>query len=407
MKKYLIYVCGVALIAFTASCGKSASPSPTTPITTVPPVATVPPVTTVSYLSLAKETHAFITSNLLTPNYSYRANTTTSAVNCYEWYNVSQIYADAAMVSAGDASYLPYMNNTFKFMENMWDKKDARGGYFASVNLDGTGAAGDKYVDDNGLTGMVYLEAAEVTTGTDKQAYLDKAKACADWIINSGLWDNTYNGGFWWSTAKPFKPTQANGVALQLFTKLYKITGSTVYRDWAVSVDTWLINNMYDSATGLYIWKIDGSGAGTKHSEKFTYDNAVMVEANILFSQVMINDAYLTKAQALGNAMNKTLWNPTYKGYIFNTDPTQNRINPAWCGWGSQGMIRLYEADHNTTWLSYAKGNIDCLNLANRNATTHSYAFFAAFDGTNRAPEIEEVDQAWMQRVQALMSKYQ
>jgi len=405
MKKYLIYLCGVTVI-FATSCGKDSTPTPT-PVVPVTPVVVVPPATTVSYLTLAKETHQFVTSNLLTSSYSYRANTTSHASNSYEWYNVSQIYADAAMVAAGDASYLPYMNSTFKFMENMWDKADTRGGYFAAVNLDGSGAAGDKFVDDNGLTGMVYLEASEVTTGADKQAYFDKAKACADWIINSGLWDTAYGGGFWWSTAKTFKPTQANGVALQLFTKLYKLTGSSVYRDWAVKTDTWLVNNMYDATTGLYIWKIDGSGAGTKHTEKFTYDNAVMVEANILYSQTMNNDAYLTKAQSLGNAMNKTLWNATYKGYIFNTSPTETRINPAWCAWGSQGMIRLYEADKDAKWLTYAKDNIDRLNIATRNTTTHGYCFFAAFDGTNRAPELETVDQAWMQRVQALMAKYQ
>jgi uncharacterized protein YyaL (SSP411 family) len=407
MKKHLIYIYGAVFLTAAASCGKDKAITPVvSPITVVPPPVTVPPAT-VSYLSLAKETHDFVVSNLLTSNYSYRMNTTTHANECYEWYNVSQIYADAAMVEAGDASFLPYMNSTFKFMENMWDKKDARGGYFSSVNLDGTGATGDKFVDDNGLTGMVYLEAYDITTGADKQAYLDKAKACGDWIINSGLWDNTYGGGFWWSTAKTFKPTQANGVAMQLFLRLYKLTGQTTYRDWAVSVNTWLINNMYDSTTGLYIWKIDGSGNGTKHTELFTYDNAVMIEANLLYSQAMNDDSFLTKAQLLGNAMNKTLWNATYKGYIFNTGATDGRINPAWCAWGSQGMIRLYEADHNAMWLTYAKANIDRLNIATRNAATHGYYFFAAFDGKNRSPELEEVDQAWMQRVQALMFKYQ
>ena len=287
----------------------------------------------------------------------------------------------------------------------MWDKANAHGGYFASANLDGSGAQGDKYVDDNGLTGMVFLEAYDVTTGADKQAYLDKAKACGDWLINSGLWDTMYGGGFWWSTAKTFKPTQANGVALQLFLRLYDITGQTLYRDWAIQVDTWLRSKMYDPASGLYIWKIDG--AGTKHTEIFTYDNAVMVEANLLYSTILKEASYRTKAQALGAAMNSTLWNPLYKMYIFNTDPTQSRVNPAWCGWGSQGMIRLYEADHDSTWLTYAKNNIDGLNRACRDANTKGYCFFARMDGTDRAPEREGVDQAWMQRIQALMSKYQ
>ncbi|OOQ57754.1 glycoside hydrolase family 76 protein [Mucilaginibacter pedocola] len=407
MKKIIFGLMAVATV-LAASCGKEKTVTPGDGGgggTTNPPVD--PPVTTVNYLNLAKETRSFISSNLLTSNFSYRANTTSQSNSCFEWYNVSQIYADAALVAAGDASALPYMNNTFKFMEGFWDKSDLRGGYFASVRLDGTGAGGDKYVDDNGLTGMVYLEAYEITTGADKAAYLAKAKACADWLINSGLWDGTYGGGFWWSTAKPDKPTQSNGVAMQLFAKLYTITGETVYLDWATKTNNWLRNTMYDSASGLYIWKIDGGGAGTKHFEKFTYDNAVMLEAYLLYGKA-VNDAagYLAKAQDIGNAMNTVLWNAQYKGYIFNTDPTQTRVNPAWCGWGTQGMIRLYEQDKDEKWLTFARNNINALNTATRNADSHAYYFFAAFNGSNRSPEIEGVDQAWMQRVQAMMAKY-
>jgi len=401
MKK--IISCTLLLITMMVSCSKKSSPEPEPPGPPAPPVD--PPVTA-SYLTLAKQTHDFVTGNLLTQYGSYRGNTTTAANNAWEWYVVSQIYADAAMVGIGETSYLPYMNKTFQWMENMWDKGDSRGGYFSAVNLDGSNAGGDKFVDDNALTGMIYLEAYDVTTGTEKQAYLDKAKACGDWLVSSGLWDATYGGGFWWNTAKPNKPSQSNGLALQLFLRLYKLTGQTAYRDWAMQVDSWLTSKMFDPASGLFIWMYDGSGQGTRHTEKFTYDNAIMIEAYILYSQIMNDPTYLTKAQEIGNAMNRTLWNPANKMYIFNTDPTQGRVNPAWCGWGSQGMIRLYEADHNATWLTYAKGNIDGLNKATRNTTNYGYYFFANMDGTNRAPEMEGVDQSWMQRVQALMSKY-
>ncbi|RYE20951.1 MAG: hypothetical protein EOP51_16725 [Sphingobacteriales bacterium] len=402
MKKIISNGCLLLAVAMMASCGKDDKPWVQTP-----PPADTTVVSTIDYLKLAKETHSFTVGNLLTQYSSYRSNTTSGANQISEWYQVSQMYADAAMIQAGQANYLSYMNNTFIWMENLWDKNNPSGGYFAACNLNGSGAGGDKYVDDNGLTGMVYLEAYDITTGADRDAYFNKAKACGDWLINSGLWDNTYDGGFWWSTEKTFKPTQANGVALQLFLRLYKITGQQVYKDWAIKTDTWLQEKMYDNAKKLYIWKIDGPGAGTKHTEVFTYDNAVMIEANLLHNTVLNEPSYLTKAQSLGTAMNTVLWNQQYKMYLFNTQPTQNRVNPAWCGWGSQGMIRLYEADGNKLWLTYAKNNIDGLNKSNRNATTFGYHFFAAFNGTDRAPEFETVDQAWMQRVQALYSKYQ
>ncbi|SFA41161.1 Glycosyl hydrolase family 76 [Pedobacter suwonensis] len=401
MKALFRYTAFTLALFFAVSCKKQPAAAPVVPPPVLPPVVPGAPV---NYLQQAKDTHTFTVNNLLTASYGYRANTTSKSSNCFEWYNVSQIYADAAMVAAGETGYLVYMNNTFKFMDNMWDKKDLRGGYFASVNLDGSGAGGDKYVDDNALSGMVYLEAYEVTTGADKQAYLAKAKACADWLINSGLWDNAYGGGFYWNTQKPEKPTQTNGLTLQLFAKLYGLTGASIYRDWARQVDAWLSAKMFDPNTGLYIWKIDGAGEGSKHNEKFTYDNAIMIEAFLIYSKVFNDPSYLTKAQNLGKAMNNTLWNALYKGYVFNTAET--RINPAWCAWGSQAMIRLYEADKNEAWLVYAKENINRLNIANRNSTTLGYYFFAGFDGQNRSTEMETVDQAWMQRLQAMLSKF-
>jgi uncharacterized protein YyaL (SSP411 family) len=395
--KNIVYGYMAALVIFTVSCSKAkVDPQP---IVIIKPDTT--PVVS-AYLTKAKETHDFITANLLTSYKSYRVNTTTNVNSAFEWYNVSQIYADAAMVARGNPTYADGMNSTFKWMNNLWDKTDANGGYFAFANLDGSGSSGTRYVDDNSLTGMAYLDAYDVTSGTDKTGYLNAAEACANWLIASGTWDNTFGGGFWWSTDKTVKPTQSNGLALQLFLRLYKITGQSAYHDWAVSVNTWLNGNTYDSASGLYVWQIEKNG--TKDMQKFTYDNAIMVEADLLYNQSMGDNSYLPKAQALGNAMNATLWNAAHNVYIFNT--TDIRVNPTYCGWASQAMIKLYEADNNVTWLTYAKGNIDAINVVLRDPVSHGYYQYAGLDGAGRYPNMEGVDQAWMQRVQALLSKF-
>ncbi len=387
------------LIVLMSSCSKAKdNPTPIIPA----PVDTTPAHPISVYLTKAKETQDFITSSLLTSYISYRVNTSSNTNSAFEWYNASQIYADAAMIEIGDSSYLSSMNATFKWMENLWDKSDPNGGYFAFCNLDGSGATGTKYVDDNSLTGIVYLQAYDVTNGTDKSAYLAKAEACANWIINSGLWDNSLGGGFWWNTEKIDKPTQTNGLVMQLMLHLYAITGQTIYHDWALSVNNWLTSKMFDSSTDLFIWQYDNTGK--KYSEIFTYDNAIMLEAYLWYSKAMNDPSYLSKAEAIANAMNKTLWDGTHNVYIFNT--SDKRINPAWCGWASQSMIRLYEADKNTSWLSYAKGNIDAINTVLRDPNSHGYYQFAGLDGAGRYSNFEGVDQAWMERVQTLLSKY-
>ena len=359
---------------------------------------------TSDYWTKAQETHDFVAGNLLTPYNSYRVNTTTQTTIAYEWYNISQIYADAAMVQAGDSRYISYMNNTYDWMSHMWDASSSNGGYYSTANVDGTGSGGDKYADDNSLTGNVYLDAFAVSTGDMKVNYLNSAKCCANWLMNSGQWDSTYGGGFWWSTVRESKPTQTNGLALQLFLRLYQITGQIFYRQWAFSIRDWLLNAMFDSTTGLFIWKIDGPGDGTKHMEKFTYDNAIMIEAFLLYAQIIGDSSYITRAQTLAIKMNRLLWDNVYRVYHFNS--SDSRVNPAWCGWASQAMIKLYLSDGNTAWLDYAQQNIDYMNSKLRNSTNNGYYTFCNLDGSGVDTRNEGVDQAWMQRVQILLSYY-
>ncbi len=397
MKNYPLWSLALMTVLLSACVKAKDTPTPVTP-----PVDTTHVPRVSAYFTKAIETHDFIISQLLTSYNGYRVNTSTNPNSAYEWYNASQLYADAAMVEIGDSSYLPLMDATFNWMQNLWDKTDPNGGYFAFSNLDGSGSSGTKYVDDNSLTGIVYLQAYRLTTGAVRNAYLKKAEACGNWIINSGLWDNTLGGGFWWNTEKTNKPTQTNGLVLRLFLELYGITGQPVYHDWAVLVNNWLSAKMLDSNTGLFIWQYDSSGK--KYSEIFTYDNAIMLEAYLMYNKVMNDPSYLTKAEAIADAMNRTLWDGAHNVYIFNT--ADRRINPAWCGWASEAFIRLYEADKNSSWLSYAKGNIDAINTVLRDPGNGGYYQFAGLDGAGRYTNFEGVDQAWMQRIQALLSKY-
>lgn len=354
------------------------------------------------YWTKAQDTHNFVVGNLLTSYNSYRihAGSTTS----YTWYNASQIDADAAMLTEGDTRYAPYMNNTYSWMNNVWDIHSSIGGYFAAANVNGTGAGGAKYVDDNSLTGIAYLDAYAVTTGTQQAAYLASAEAIANYLMNSGLWDTNLGGGFWWSTDKTVKPTQSNGLALQLFLRLYQITGKSYYSQWATSIKSWLETKMLNgnNNNGLYIWEIKSDG--TVQTTNFTYDNSIMIEADLLWASIMKDISYVTKAESIANALNTVLWDSTHKVYKFNTG--DSRVNPTWCVWASEALVRLYQADLNTSWLDYAQQNIDFMNTYLRNTTNYGYYQWCNNDGTNRSTDQEEVDQAWMERTQALLALY-
>ncbi|MBB6734776.1 glycoside hydrolase family 76 protein [Cohnella zeiphila] len=360
------------------------------------------------YWTAAQETHDFTVGNLLTSYHSYRTSigdhTTT------EWYNASQIYADAAMVRLGDSSYLPYLNDAYAFMSHMWDFGSPIGGYFALGNIDGTGAGGDKYVDDASLTGNAYLDAYEATSGTTQTNYLNSAIAIANWLMNSGLWDSTSGGGFWWTTNKTIpgfqiKGSEVNALACQLFLRLYRITGADYYKQWADSIYDWLNSEMLDS-NGLYNWEYD-QGCGCVQTAQFTYDNAIMIEVNLLYKDITGDNAYLTKAEALATNMNSVLWNTQNSNGAFIINTWDPRLSPVYSGWASQSFIKLYEADGNIAWLNTARQNIDTLNDKLRN--TADLGYYSSWSPAANAVDdmtCRTVNQAWMQRVQALMSQY-
>lgn len=129
-----------------------------------------------------------------------------------------------------------------------------------------------------------------------------------------------------------------------------------------------------------------------------------MVEAFLLYAQATNDKVYVGKAQEIGKAMNRVLWDTQHNVYIFNT--ADRRVTPAWCGWGTQAMIKLYEQDKNASWLSYAKGNVDAINTILLNPANKGYLQFANLDGSGKYSNYEGVDQAWMQRLQVMLSKY-
>ncbi|MDR3459710.1 MAG: glycoside hydrolase family 76 protein [Verrucomicrobiae bacterium] len=356
------------------------------------------------YWTNAQCIHGHILDNFHATNGSYRIQPGSSTA--YEWYNVSQIYADSTMVSEGASTYATWMNGTFSWMNQLWDAGDTNGGYFASANTSGTGAGGGKYVDDNSLAGNVYLDCYAITTGVMRTNYLKAAIATAKWLACSGQWDDKFGGGFWWDGTKQNKPTQSNGLAMQLFLRLYQITGQTDYRDWANRVKSWLESRMFDAADGLYVWQIttNGTTGGFKDLTEFTYDNAIMIEADLLYSQITTNPLYEIKAQTLARQLNARLWDNTYGSYGFNTK--DRRVNPTWCGWASQSLIKLYEVDGDTNWLNYAQRNIDFINRNLADKAGGGFYVFCDMDGSRVDNRKEGVDQSWMQKIQAMMSRY-
>ena len=269
------------------------------------------------YRRLANETHDFTVGTLLAPSGSYR--TTPGENRTDEWHVVSQIGADVSMIALADARYQPYIDSSFGFMNKLWDSTTPVGGYFATSAADGSNVdRSTKYVDDNSLAGVTWLDAHDALPDAGRRAsYLASARSVANFLMTEGVWDDVHGGGFYWSTQKPDKPTQSNGLALQLFVRLSMLTGESYYRDWAGSVLDWLNGKMFDAKDGLYSWKWESAG---RNDAKFTYDQAILIDAHLQLYAQTRNAQHLASAQALAEAMHRVLWDPANGGYVISTE---------------------------------------------------------------------------------------
>ena len=180
-------------------------------------------------------------------------------------------------------------------------------------------------------------------------------------------------------------------------------TGESYYLSWANSIKSFLDNGLFDRADGLYAWHTEFS-----RTRKFTYDQAIMIEVNLLYYRITGTRSYRTAAQNLASKMHTKLWSPIHGGYYIHSDVEDDghRMSPTLGGWASQSLVRLYEVDGNVTWLNRARANADFFNRFLRDPVSQGYYLGCDPDGSNVAPWFQSVDQAWMQRIQALLAQH-
>jgi uncharacterized protein YyaL (SSP411 family) len=307
---------------------------------------------------------------------------------------------------------------------------DGGGGYYARAAPDSSDVArGVHYADDNALAGLSLLAAADVETDPSaRQAYLDAARAVATFLTTSGLWDDTFGGGFWWNSNKgdrwEGKPAQANALAALFFARLQAATGDAAYRDWAVRTLGWLDAVLYDPDVRLYRWSVryedmrNRTGGPIFYSRYFNYDQALAIEAQILVARLDGRADRLDRAREIGRVMHASLWNATHGGY--NLEVGVDRLYASYGAWASFGHLALYDLDGDPRWLELARLNADALDaMFRREDGSYGYRHFRCLTPVERSrPGCEQGEsswvldqtrdgsaQAWMQHLQAALAR--
>ena len=110
------------------------------------------------------------------------------------------------------------------------------------------------------------------------------------------------------------KPAQTNGLASEFFFALYRETGESTYRTWAMKTLEWLDRTLYDREARLYRWSVryedlEHRSGQVVMKRYFNYDQGILIEANLLANQVSGERRYLERARTLGRRLDPVFWN--------------------------------------------------------------------------------------------------
>jgi hypothetical protein len=306
-----------------------------------------------------------------------------------QWYVTSQIWADAALLLATDrirmdatlaADTLPenwnpqdtrcHVDKGFSFLDRLWDYRSA--GYFPHSNPVGTDVdtVAARYGDDNSVGGLALLVAAEVTNEPGlRERYVHAAQREADFLRESGLWDGTFGGGFWWNTGRgdsaEGKPAQTNALAALFFARLHAETNNPEDRAWALRTLLWMDTVLYDTDRHLYRWSVSYADiprrTGALVSQRyFNYDQGLAIQAQLAAFALDSDALRQQRARDVGGAIMPAFWSDEIGS--FNLEAGIQQVYTGFSAWTSLGHLALYDRDGDATWLEHARANANALS---------------------------------------------
>ena len=326
-----------------------------------------------------------------------------------QWYNATQLGADAALLGTDPTFGRCTIDKCAAFMARYWYRD---GGYLGRGRPDGSLVLGpDRYSDDNAHTGLMLLDAYDVT---GDHRYRAAAERTADFLLGPALFDDTFGGGLWWNTHRgnspEGKPTISQGLAIQLFARLFAATGRADFRARALQLDAWTDRNLFDPGVGLYRWSVSYADCAARRgwlvAERFFgYDQGIMIEAQLaLRRHVAPEPSYLRRAQELASRLEASFWHAGEGG--FNLELGCEQVYAIYGAWLTPSLLELFQVDRDARWIELARRNVDALNGYLRAPDGGYYRLARAQDGEWWVDRTRDTAaNAAMQRAQALLAR--
>ena len=318
------------------------------------------------------------------------------------WYVATQLGADAELARIDPRADRDRIASVSAFLARFW--WDAEGGYLARGRPDGTQFfTPDRYCDDHGHLGLMLLEAWRAT---GDEAHLMRARRAASYLIEGGVWDDCFDGGFWWNSrlgdSIEGKPAQTNALAVQLFAELHEASGDERYLAWAHRALDWLDAALWDDRAGLYRWSVHYADLAARRGRVlsdrfFNYDQAIAIEALLALRRIEGGRAYLERARSIAARLEPAFWRRPEGG--FNLVAGVPHVMPVYSAWLTNSLLALHRVDHDARWLALGRRNVDAMDAYLRTAEGGYYEG-AGLDGGSWTvkPVLDQVACAGMQR---------
>ena len=251
----------------------------------------------------------------------------------FMWDNGVQWRALVDAARYQPAQYQPLLESYGDALrQGYWDPQGAVPGFNAYCSGPG---GDDKYYDDNAWMVLGFLEAY---AQTHQPKYLQWANETQAFVLSG--WDEKLGGGLYWKLKHESKNTCVNAPAAVSALRLSVLGKGQDQLAWGRKLYQWTNATLQDK-DGLY-WdnvRLDSSIEKTK----WTYNTALMIEADVLLFQMRHDRRYLHEAERSADA-SLAAWQDPDTGRFQNDAKFTHLL--------CESLIRLYEADHKLIYLN-------------------------------------------------------
>ena len=306
----------------------------------------------------------------------------------FMWDNGVQWRALVEAARTDPAKYKPILETYGEAMhQGYWDPRPK--GSPPGFNAYCSGPGGDdKYYDDNAWLVLGFLEAYDLTHAPK---YLAWAKETHAFVLSG--WDDTLGGGLFWKIKHESKNTCVNAPAAVSALNLYATGAAPEQLGWGRRLRDWTDRTLRDTDS-LYWDNIKRDGKIEK--TKWTYNAALMIEADTRLAQITHDPQALKAAEKIADSAISTWQDP--KTGRFQNDAVFTHLL-------CEALVRLYEADHNAAYLNAVRRHAAYGERSVRDAAGGGY--WAHWDRTDHSGDEKTlIENAAVARIFWLLAPY-